>query len=50
MRTQHLANLKLAAATRTFSTATVTVGGLYLATHSVPVTITGTVAPSLLTC
>lgn len=37
-------------AQRAFNTTTVTVGGLYLATHSVVVTITGTAAASLLTC
>jgi hypothetical protein len=32
-----------------FNTATVTVGGLYLSTHSVVVTITGTIAATALT-
>jgi hypothetical protein len=35
---------------RTLNTVTVTVGGLYLTTHSVIVTIIGTTAASLLAC
>ena len=34
----------LIAAQRTFNSATVTVGGLFIATHSIVVTVTGTVA------
>jgi hypothetical protein len=37
-------------AQRTFNTVTSTVGGLYLATHSVIVTLAGAAAGSLLTC
>jgi hypothetical protein len=33
-----------------FNTATVTVAGLYLATHSVTVTLIGTIASTALTC
>ena len=35
---------------RLFNTATVTVGGLYLATHSVPVTAIGGAASTVMTC
>ena len=34
----------------TFNTAAVTIGGLYLATHSVAVTPVGTLAATVLTC
>ena len=40
----------LAAAKAAFNTATVTVGGLYLTTHSVVVTLIGTTASTMLTC
>ena len=40
----------LVAARTLFSTATATVGGLYLATHSVAVTVIGTTASTALTC
>lgn len=38
------------AAQRIFNTATVTVGGLYLATHSVTVTAIGTAASTIVEC
>lgn len=40
---------EVAVARTTFNMAAVTVGGLYLATHSVPVTIIGTLAATALT-
>lgn len=39
-----------AAIQRIFNTATVAVGGLYLATHSVTVTAIGTIASAAVTC
>jgi hypothetical protein len=50
MRTEHRVNPELVTATRAFNTVTITVGGLYLATHSIVVTITGTAAASLFGC
>jgi hypothetical protein len=49
MRTRQ-SGLDLTVVQRGFNTVTVTVGGLYLATRSVIVTIIGTAAASLLTC
>jgi hypothetical protein len=49
MRTAHRSELDLTANQKVFNTVTVTVGGLYLATHSVLVTLIGTAAAGLLT-
>jgi hypothetical protein len=48
-RGEHRANPELVTATRAFNTLTITVGGLYLTTHSIIVTIIGTAA-SLFGC
>jgi hypothetical protein len=50
MRTEHRAYPELVTATRAFNTATIPVGSLYLGTHSIIVTITGTASASLLGC
>lgn len=47
MQTSHRSEIDLAE--KIFNTATVTVGGLYLATHAVIVTLIATAAASLLT-
>lgn len=49
MRTTYGPELDLMATRKIFDTAVVTVSGLYLATHSVLVTLIGTVAASLVT-
>lgn len=49
MQTVRLPGLDITAATRMFQTATATVGGLYLATHSVTVTAIGTCAATAVT-
>lgn len=49
MRTERRPGLDVRAATRVFQTATATVGGLYLATHSLMVTAIGTCAATALT-
>jgi hypothetical protein len=49
MRTVGRPGLNLIAAARVFQTVTVTVGGLYLATHSVTVTMIGTCAATAIT-
>ena len=50
MQTTRRSGVDLTTPQKTFNTATITVGGLYLATHSVAVTLIGTAAASLLTC
>jgi hypothetical protein len=47
---QHRPERECGVAAVTFNTAIVAVGGLYLATHSVTVTLIGTAASTALTC
>ena len=50
MQTTQRSEVDLTTPQNIFNTATITVGGLYLATHSVAVTLIGAGAASLLTC
>jgi hypothetical protein len=50
MKRMHQSDPSLAAALRAFQTVAVTVSGLYLTTHSVMVTVTGTVASTAMAC
>jgi hypothetical protein len=49
MQTAHHPQRDLAAARSIFSSASITVGGLYLTTHSIAVTLVGTTAATALT-
>jgi hypothetical protein len=50
MRTTRRSEQDLPAARAIFNAATTTIGGLYLATHSVTVTAIGAAASTMLTC
>jgi hypothetical protein len=50
MQAAHRPQRDLAAARSIFSSATITVGGLYLTTHSIAVTLIGTTAATALAC
>jgi hypothetical protein len=50
MQTTHRSSRDLGAAKATFNAATVSIGGLYLATQSVAATLIGTAASTALTC
>ncbi len=50
MQTRHQFNRHLTVARATFDAVTVSIGGLYLATHSVAVTLIGTAAATAITC
>jgi hypothetical protein len=50
MQIAHRPQRDLAGARAIFSSATITVGGLYLSTHSIIVTVIGTLAATALAC